>query len=459
MKMNKDNKKKYNENQSIFKETIIVGGGASGLMLASQVGNENTLILEKRDKLGSKILASGNGRCNLTNLEISNSDEILEAFQNMGLFTKDINSWVYPLSEDAKDVVRILKYKLEQNGVEVEFNEAVEKIIVVKQAENFRDMEDINPQILKDVTSQCVKDINSQTLKDINFLVATDKKNFYCKTLVLATGGKSMSKLGTTGDGYKFARNLGHSIKPLIPVLTAIETKEDMEKLSLIGIRQKVKVDLRYKADLVASESGEIQFTKYGLSGICIFNISRYMMLPKDKNLKNGFDDYEISIDLIPEFTFDKLYDIFDKRLSDDLIYKDETWSSQINDCKEIENIVQRLLCSFMKFDIAVQISKKVIKDIVDNRIVSKADFINLIIANAKEFILNPKGVKGWEFAQVTKGGVSLDEINLEAMQSKIVPNLYFAGEIIDFDGACGGYNLHNAWDTGLKVAKALKQI
>lgn len=373
-------------------DICIIGGGASGLtaaITAARNSSESVMVIEKKDMAGKKIIASGNGRCNLSNSQIPSSKETLEFFSTLGLFTmEESEGRMYPYSEDSKDVVRALVNECENLGVEI-------------------------------ITKACVESVERC---DGGFNVSCNKLVVRCKKLLIATGGKAAPKLGTVGDGYNFAKKLGHKVTKLVPVLTAIDTEPRPGELMLKGVRAKAIVKLIYKEKEVFSEVGEVQFTADGLSGICIFNMSRFLLVPEGKSYKDGFTDYKICLDLAPDFNKEELAEIFGKQGLKDA-------SDKLN------SLVKRPLAN-----------------LISEGTNSDSD----LAARVKCLQFQPVGAKGWDFAQVTKGGVSLEEIDEKTGESLLIPGLFFAGEVLDYDGPCGGYNLENAWKTGIKCGKGM---
>ena len=201
----------------------------------------------------------------------------------------------------------------------------------------------------------------------------------------------------------------------LAPALTAVETKEDLSSLS--GVRAKVRLSLIVHGGSTFEEDGEIQFTDYGISGICVFNMSRFMEIPEGRTLINGFDDYAAEIDFLP-------------------------------DTRDAEALVK-----------AHPTLRSVVKQPVADMILEKSGGDPEMTAwLLKHFMVHPKGLRGWDHAQITRGGIPLQEIKIDRMESKYYPGLFFAGEIIDFDGPCGGFNLENAWETGIRAARAIAE-
>jgi len=351
-------------------------------------------IIEKKDILGKKLLATGNGRCNLSNVNCENYRDTLSFFQGIGVVSRvDDSGRIYPYTENAADLNDCLIRRLEQLGVRTITGTSV--------------------------TAVC-NDENG-------FEIQTEKNGTSGKVssarLLIACGGKAGPEFGTTGDGYRLAKSLGHSITRLAPALTAVEVYDDIKAFA--GIRAKAKAILLFKDEEIFEEDGEIQFTRYGVSGICIFNLSRFMVLPEGANLKNGFDDYRIAIDFFPKG-------------GDMAGFIKQRMNILGNDSKVLTTMVRE------------PIAERIFKD-------SKGD-PEKMADMLQRFILRPKGLKGWDFAQVTKGGVPLNEIEKNTMESKLVPKLYFSGEIIDYDGPCGGFNLQNAWETGIKAGREMSK-
>jgi len=374
-------------------DICIIGGGPSG-MTAAICAKENcpalrVCILEKKNQLGKKILATGNGKCNLSNRGCPGAEKTLDFFRELGVLTRtDSQGRIYPYTEEARAVRDALAQRAASLGVEAETSAEV---------------------------------VSVEKNRDGLFSVRLGNKTLRAKKVLIACGGKAGSAYGSTGDGFRFARNLGHTVRRPIPVLTAVEVKEDLEKLS--GIRAKGSVRLDYMGETVFSEEGEIQFTKTGISGICVFNLSRFLLLPEGRKLEDGFDDYKVYIDFFPE---------------------QENMETILEERKAAGFAGSRLLQFLVRRPVAEMIEKEAAGDAARSAELLKA------------FPLSPKGVKGWDFAQATKGGVCLSEVNPDTMESLLVPGLYFAGEVLDYDGPCGGYNLQHAWETGMTAGKEM---
>lgn len=383
------------------RDICIIGGGASGLAAAVEAGmagfGHKVILLEKRQGTGSKICASGNGRCNLSNEACPDVRITLEFFGRIGVLTRtDEAGRIYPYSEEAADVERALRTAAERLGVAVLTNTAVTGL--EKDDGGFT------------VTAETTRDGK----KEIRFISA--------KKVLMAAGGKAAPKLGTTGDGYSMARKLGHRVNSPVPVLTAIEVTENVSALS--GVREKARASLYRDGKCIFCEDGEVQFTKDSLSGICIFNMSRFLKLGKGKTLKDGFKEYEIYLDFMPEFSPAQVEDFLREQGERGL-----SGESALN--------------SVVKEKLARAVAGRILSDENPARQIKALKF-------------TPKMPKGWETAQVTRGGVALSEVDGITMESRKVPGLYFAGEVLDYDGPCGGFNLNHAWITGIKAGRGL---
>lgn len=394
-------------------DICIIGGGAAGLACAAELAElapgASVFIIEKNDILGRKILSTGNGRCNLSNIKCPGHEGVLSFFDSIGIVTRtDSEGRIYPYSEDAKDVTAALTDAVIDSGADVmtgavctacSYNES-EQLYETEAAVRSRKDEHkrpVNPSDGKDSTSE------AQGEKTFSVL---------SRRVLLAAGGKAAPKLGTTGDGYRIARKFYHTVTKLAPALTAVETHEDLS--SLAGVRAKVRISLISHGGSLFEEEGEIQFTDYGISGICVFNMSRFMEIPDGRTLINGFDDYAVEIDFLPD----------------------------VRDAGELVKSHPSL--------------RSIVKQPVAEMIVEKSGGDPEMTAwLVKHFMVHPSGIRGWDHAEITRGGVPLQEIKMDRMESKYYPGLFFAGEIIDFDGPCGGFNLENAWETGIRAAKA----
>lgn len=362
--------------------------------IAAASRGRSVCIAEKNPALGKKIYATGSGRCNISNINCKNATQVLAFFRSLGLETVvEDEGRVYPRSSQAADVVFVLEKRLKHLGVEIMTGCSADWI--AKQGGTFE--------------------------------VSCDGRIIRSRSAVLACGGKAAPMYGTTGDGYALAQSMGHTVNKPLPVLTAIETAQDLSHVK--GVRAEAMCRLLRKGRAVCSEKGEVQFADYGLSGICIFNLSRYLLLDDD----TSFSDYEVSLDLSGGNDIAHL--ISDRMNIDGFKMKD-------------------LLRSFVPEALA--------RDIVERAGLEKnapaaglsAEDTGMLCRQVTDWRVDVKGAKGWKMAQCTKGGVSLDELDTETMESKITEGLFITGELTDYDGPCGGYNLQNAWETGLKAGR-----
>ncbi|MBQ0041206.1 MAG: aminoacetone oxidase family FAD-binding enzyme [Clostridiales bacterium] len=369
-------------------DVAIIGGGASGLAAAIELKMLNAdisvAIIEKNDALGRKIRATGNGRCNITNKNANGYLEIMKWLLKVGIMTRSCDGdLVYPYSESAADVVELLIDRVNELGVDV---------------------------ILNATVTDVEKNNSGFTIKYGHGTIDAAK-------VVLAVGGKAGPAFGTTGDGYAIARKLGHTVVTPIPVLTSVECEEwDKEARpsasSLAGVRARGVVSLYSEGSKLFEEAGEIQFTKYGLSGICIFNMTRFMRYNRAEG--EELDQFKISLNLFPEGDISELMSVTGTEGRDAL------------------------------------------------RTVVKKELADYVMAHGIESIHNltftPSAIRGWKDAQATAGGVDLGEIDPETCESRLNEGLFITGELLDYDGPCGGYNLSNAWLTGLKAARAIAE-
>lgn len=381
-------------------DIIVIGAGPAGLMAAIYASAKGrVLLIEHNDKLGRKILSTGNGKCNLTNMNMNkvfyrssgkNADDYYRViqqwgpndlrafFMSLGVLTIERDGYVYPASEQAQTIVNAFCNKIQNLPIEARTSESVQKI----QKNNK------------------------------GFKVITDKSTYFADKVILTTGGKAAAKLGSDGSGYDIAKGLGHSIIKPIPALVALKCKEPFLK-KLSGVRKKADVSLLVGEDVIAKDYGEVQFTDYGLSGIVIFQLSRIAK----RCLDDGFKPY-ILIDLMPEYSSNDIKELLIK-------------SRQSNPNYDIKTI----LSGWFNTKIAEYLAT--------------LESDEKIISTIKAFRFNPYDTNDFDSAQVTAGGVDISEIDFATMESKLCTGLYFAGEIVDVDGICGGYNLTWAFASG----------
>lgn len=385
-------------------DIIVLGGGASGLAAAITAKRQrpelSVAVLEKKEKVGLKLKATGNGRCNISNMNCENREEVLAFLESCGIALRREEDRLYPLSEEAGQVVEALVIAAEEAGVEIF------KSCDIKKAEK-----------------NCGAAFT---------LTAQDKRVFAAGKLLIATGGKSYGNFGTTGDGYIIAREMGHKVTTLIPALTAIEVEEDLETLK--GIRVKGAVRLYRDDSEIFYEEGEIQFRQDSLSGICIMNAS--LMVRRGENISLGIDLLKESIDV------------------GENVEETALWLKKR--CQIAGATVFDVLRTLVKEPLAMEILAVVNMNLDKKGSALRGEDIDIMARTLRDFRLTVKGLKGWNEAQVTAGGVLTEDVNEKTMESKIVPGLFFAGEVLDFAGKCGGYNLHQAWLTGIRAGRGM---
>ncbi len=396
-------------------KTVVIGGGPAGLISAyfSALGGNDTVLIEKNEKLGKKLYITGKGRCNVTNdcteeefLEnvVSNPKFLTGAIYRfspdafMSFLEKKVplkterGNRVYPLSDKASDITKCLESYLKDVGVEVRLSE---KVLSIDQKDG---------QICS---------------------VTTEFSKIQCQKVIVCTGGVSYQSTGSTGDGYAFAKSLGHTVVEPKPALCGINLKGDFYK-SLQGISLKnVKLSVFKGQKEIFSDFGEMLFTHFGISGPIVLSASSYLN-------RCNLSDITLKLDLKPALSYEQL----DARILRDFDkYKN----------KQIKNSLDDLL---LKGLIPVVISASGVKgDIKNNEF--KAESRKKLVETIKGFEMRPYSLRDINEAIVTAGGVSVKEINPKTMESKLVKGLYFAGEVIDVDALTGGYNITIAACTG----------
>ncbi len=395
--------------QKIY-QTVIVGGGASGLACAVELlGNERSLkgsdvlVLERNDRVGKKLIATGNGQGNLMNQKfgkefyhgekifiadfVDNALEIdLESYLNgigIPLYTgKDGKK--YPLSRQASAVLDVLRANL----------------------------------IAKDCQIKTDSKVVSIDKKGELFSVKTDKEEYLCKTVVMATGGSAGKQFGTDGSSYALARKFGHKLTPLYPSL--VQLKTDMTAIKgLKGIKELAKVTAEVDGKEKATAVGDLLFTEYGVSGNTVFQVS---------SVFNGLGKESLKIEFLPELTVEQVIEVLEKR--EKLGY--------IKNLEPLNGIIVK------------RVGQAVVKT-------AKTSAPKDVAYALKNFRLKVTGNTGFNYAQVTKGGIDTADIDSKTMESKLRKGFYIIGETVDVDGDCGGYNVTFAFVTGIVCAKDIK--
>ncbi len=390
-------------------DICIIGAGASGCMAAINAKRHNKALnlclIEKNSKILRKVAASGNGRCNIANTSCEGIDELLQFFRSIGIFTvEEEDGRLYPYTKQSASVVTSIRTALLGENIKPALNTAVTE---VKQ------------------------------LKNGGFKLITSAEDIYiCQRLLIASGGKASPVFGTTGDGYVFAKKLGHKVKTLRPVLTSMSCAGDFS--SIKGCRAEGQVTLYKNGIKQASETGEIQFTADGISGICVMNLSRMLKLDMSKGLEAAFREYTVKVDFNPEISQEQMMGILKNLRGIKGLAAEDIYMS----------LLQKPIAVRVLNDAGINLDRKA-AELTDEE-------LKIIGGAYQNWMLQITGAKGWKHAQCTAGGVLLDEVNPKTMESKLVPGLYFSGEVLDYDGPCGGYNLYNAWTTGLAAGKAM---
>lgn len=408
-------------------KTIIIGGGPAGMMAAITAKSNHPeidiTILEKNNTLGKKLLITGKGRCNITSsLDISefiknipgngmflysafqnyNNRDIIRFLEENGVQTKEERgNRVFPLSDKSKDVLDAFEKELKRLNVKVSLNTNVKEII-----------------------------------KKEKFIIKTDMLNVLeADMLIIATGGMSYPVTGSTGEGYSFAKNFGHTIKPIRASLVPLEIKEKQDCINMQGLSlRNVAITIKdiEENKKIYEDFGEMLFTHFGASGPIILSSSAHLICYKkiDELLKNN--KIKLYIDLKPALTQEQL----DLRIRRDF--------EELKN-KEFKNALFKLLPKKM-IDYVIEKSKINPDKKVNEITKQERNTLGMLLKNL-EFTV--KGTRPVEEAIITAGGINIKEINPSTMESKLVKNLYFAGEIIDVDAYTGGFNLQIAYSTG----------
>lgn len=411
-------------------EIAVIGAGASGLMAALSAAEEqkkqhrpvSVLLLESAQKPGRKLLATGNGRCNLVNArmelrrfhgDVREAKTVLESyppaavvrrFQSLGLLCREEEEGrVYPNSGQASAVLNTLLYHLSALGVEI----------------------------------LCQWPVTSLLPEGRGFRIASlpAGEQVLAKKVVLASSGKAAPQLGSDGSGYALAQRLGHSLTPCFPALVPVCCDKKRVR-PLQGMRARGKVSLWQGKTLLGEESGEIQFTEYGLSGICVFQLSRH--LAKWQTQGASSPPMTLVLDLLPNMT--------EQELTALLRYRQRILPNS-GAADALSGIINQ------------KVGQQIVRESVENaeRTLEELSPKELEAAarRAKSFSFPITGIQDWSRAQVTAGGIPLKEFFSETLESKKCPGLYLCGEILNLDGDCGGYNLHWAWASGMAAGKS----
>ncbi len=404
------------------KHMIIIGAGASGLMAAivSARAGVSVTLLEQNNKVGKKILVSGNGKCNIGNKYISTNHyhsqnppfikdvledygfEIVEKFfTSIGMeLIEGKDGKIFPMSLQASTVVELLEYEAKRVGVE----------------------------------TICDCKVNTISKKSNTFHIETSQGTKTSQKLLIACGSPAAPQLGGSNSGYAFATKMGHTLIPRHPSLVQLCSEEPWVK-GCAGVKVAGIAKLYANGEYITEKKGDLLFTNYGISGLAILDLSREV----STRLAN-FDYCELSLDLMPELSKEKLTNLLLARIQKESTKPLTLWLQGVINKKLINIIIEQSKCKITR---ETQLNRKE---------------INKLVHSIKNLKLSISDTKGFQGAEVATGGIDTTEINAKTMESKLVPNLFFAGEVLDVDGDRGGFNFHFAWVCGLRVGGFMRK-
>ena len=386
-------------------DLAVIGAGASGMMAAITAARhgKRVILLEQKDRCGKKLSATGNGKCNFTNEDMQLScfygnqtlaeavlgrfskEDTLRFFREIGIVPKSRNGYYYPNSEQASSVITALLLELKRLGVTI-----------------------VNSARL----------LAAEKTKD-GFVCRLQDASYACRKLLFATGLRASPKLGSDGSAFSIIKGFGHRFMPIVPALCGCYCNgADFKKMA--GVRADARLSLFLDGQPAGVERGELQLTDYGLSGIPVFQLSRLasMALYEKKQV-------EIQVDFLPDIDWDVLLMELKLRLArfGELGSLWECFHGLLH---------QKILCALLG-------TRKTLSDKELPEFAGQLKNLSVLVEQMRDF----------EFAQVCAGGIRTEEIHMETLESKLVPGLYFCGELLDVDGICGGYNLQWAWSSG----------
>lgn len=394
----------------------VIGGGAAGMLaaLTAAEGGHRVLLLERQSRVGRKLLATGNGRCNLSNYHVSPAHyhggagfcdfalsqfdvgETLQYFASLGLLTvSEASGRIYPMSNMAGSVLDVLRYALERPEIDLQTGQTV--TAVRKTPEGFS--------------------------------VKTETDTFSAQRLILAAGGAAGSKVGGVMDGYRLAKSLGHHRTALYPSLVQLKTDPTYPR-ALKGVKAQCGISICRGSQVLARNSGEVLFTEYGVSGPAIFDLSR--------SVSAGGSDLTCLLNFFPDWEETEVLHWLCQRQA--AMAEHEASTLLTGSC---HTRLGQMICKSAGFT-----SQKTAG--------LTRDDLGRIARQATRFALPITGTCGFDQAQVTAGGLDTSEFDPRTLQSRLVPGLYACGELLDVDGDCGGYNLQWAWSSGRLAGKLL---
>lgn len=392
----------------------VIGAGASGLLAAisAKEHGADVFILERNTKIGRKILATGNGRCNFTNVDATHNhynhpdfvkpifeqfgpDKTIKFFEQLGIEPKiEDEGKTYPLSEQASSIVDVLAYELDRLPIKIFYESFVESV----------------------------------SYKNKKFYIKTSDQTFVSDRVIVATGGKALPKSGSDGHGYQIAKDFGHKITSIYPSLVKLKLDSPYLK-QMDGVKVKASAELIHKGVSIHYEYGDVLFTKYGISGPTILQISR-----KANELLYEKEEIYIKVSLINNLEFKDLIERF-KNLKD----------------KPIEMALIGLIHKKLIHPLLKEAGIHKFHELVQH--IERKNLMKLIhlLLDWRFLIV---GSKDYDDAQVTAGGIDINDVDPMTLESKIQEGLYFTGEVLDIDALCGGYNLQWAWSSGYIAGK-----
>lgn len=484
---------KRNENR---KTTVaVIGGGAAGMMAAIEAARAGAIVtlIEKNPQLGKKLAMTGNGRCNYTNLDMSDRiggkfrgfhpefaapaldalppEAVLDWFRAIGVEPRFRGSYVYPNSDQASAVVDALREELHRLSVKVHYNAEVKSIQRV----------DADAEVSAAKASMPGKAASASEIREKRnagyFMIQCTDAVVKADRVILAAGSKAAPKTGSNGDGYFIARKLGHTIVPYVPALCGIRCAGDAFR-ALAGIRTEAALELVIDGHSVDREAGELQLVDYGISGIPVFQLSRYAAYALQEGKKAA-----VYINFLPGFTEAGAAVRNSKRASS----ASGISTIEVSAAKNAQNARAEVSCCAAKAedpkDLAVQLYRQRQERLAGRKM--ESFFTGLLHQKLGQLLLRMASVRpelpvaelsekqlrslaslsirfkaecvemnGFLQAQVVAGGVDTTEVDPGTMASRLVPGLYFAGEVLDIDGICGGYNLQWAWASGFVAGR-----
>ena len=416
---------------NMSKTIAIIGGGVSGMIAAIAASDEGAevTIFEHMPRMGKKLLLTGSGKCNLSNTDMDISHfhgedievaaHVLEAFprektiaffEKLGLYVREKNGYLYPFCEQASAVLDVLRFAIRDKGIDVHTDTDIKR------------MERSGMLGKRD--------------GDDGFVITTSVGQFSFDRVIICTGSGANRNTGSDGSGYRFATAFGHSLVKPLPALTQLVCDEDFYP-SVAGIRTMAKISLFATGEgnkntrLLGKEYGQLQFTKNGISGICVFDLSHLAVKALDNK-----DQVMANIDLLPDIAWDEINSFLKKRIADIPTRPIEELFIGL-----LAKPLGILICKRCNFDL-----KRDCSSIDDEEILELCRII-------KDFDTQVTGHGDLEASQVSQGGVRLSELG-KNLESNIVPGLFFAGEILDVNGDCGGYNLQWAQSSGMMAGQ-----